>query len=454
MNRSELKKIAKKELLATLVENKLPVLKKLADKALKEGSVPIDYESKEVRRVKENKYPRHSDYDQDFDERKKIKHHINDEDLEEGLFDYERKDDYDEYGAPVDNEDADKDITGSRVRPKKQQNSNLLDEVPVHQNSFHEPSPTDYEESKKIKRQKIDRALEEYKKRKLAKKQDDELEESRRRKKYDPKEFNAVSESKKRKPNDEEELEEIRKRYLDKKREIEESRRRKHYDEDLEENLFDYEDKDDYDEYGAPIENEDADKDITGSRVRAHKDTYLSPYVSNNDLPDREDYEESRKHKKHSDEEELEEIRKRYLDKKHEIEESRRRKHHDDEDIEENSLYDALEKHPPVYGPNVYESRKRKIHQDDEDLEEAQLPKNVKHGQLHNSLGVSSSKEISNLQVKDIVAKAKSAINSGKVSYATMIRRLNYQAVLNKGTEAGNKFRSAVNQLRDWHESK
>lgn len=429
MDRSELKKIAKRELLATLVENKLPELKKLADKVLREGSVPIDYESKEAKHVKENKYPRHSDYDQDFDERKKVKRHPKDEDLEEDIFDYKSKDDYDEYGAPVDSADADEDITGSKVRAKKSQNSNLLDEVPVHQNSFNVPAQDDYEESRKVRRQKIDKALEEYKKRKASKKHDSEedLEESRKRRKYSPKEFNAVEESKKR----------------------------KHHDEDLEEDLFDYESDDDYDEYGAPVENEDADEDITGSRVRKHEHTYLSPYVSNEDLPDREDYEESKKHRKHSDEEELEELKKRYLDKKQEIEESRKRKHHDeDEDIEENSLYDALEKHPPVYAPNVYESRKRKVHHDDEDLEEAKLPKNVEKGQLHKSLGVNSSKEISNLGVKDIVSKAKSAINGGKVSYATMIRRLNYQAVLNKGNTAGDKFRSAVNQLRDWHESK
>lgn len=108
----------------------------------------------------------------------------------------------------------------------------------------------------------------------------------------------------------------------------------------------------------------------------------------------------------------------------------------------------ALDKHPPVYAPGIREEK------DSDELDEALLPKNVKPGQLHQTLGVNKSKDITDLGKDTIVNKAKAAINQGKVSYATMIRRLNYQAVLNKNNESGSKLRSVVDALRKWHENK
>ncbi len=79
------------------------------------------------------------------------------------------------------------------------------------------------------------------------------------------------------------------------------------------------------------------------------------------------------------------------------------------------------------------------------------LPRNVKKDALHTILGIPDNKLVDDYSVENLISRQKSAINSGKIDYATMIRRLNWQAVMNKtkNPEVTQKFRSVIKGLHD-----
>jgi len=376
MDRQELKYLAKKELLKSLTEDRLPELKKLLT-ALKEGSVPIDYESHDTS-LADDYYEARSKKrrvrDEDLEEARRHKKHHDDEDLEEGVFDFRKTDDYDEYGAPQDTKDADMDINGSPLRHSKHDTDGLW-EAPVDW----VPKPSDYEEARRHKKHHDEEELEESDNEET---EDDYIEQLK--KILDKLEkHQKLEEVKRHKKHEDDDLEEARrhkKHYADD--DLEEARRhKKHYaDDDLEESRRHKKHEDDDDSF------EEA------KRRRPHHDD-----------EDLEEYRRSRKSKddkkKVNDIEELDEGWYQNLrgyfnkDSKYrlpysEYEDDYETRCHNDprcrelkrkavrnSDLEEgNDLMQALDKHPPVYAPGIREEK------DSDELDEDLLPKNVKPG--------------------------------------------------------------------------
>lgn len=84
------------------------------------------------------------------------------------------------------------------------------------------------------------------------------------------------------------------------------------------------------------------------------------------------------------------------------------------------------------------------------------LPRNVKKEALHDVLGIPRDKLVDDYSVGDLVTKQKSAINSGKIQYQTMIRRLNWAQILNKtkNPDVTKKFRQVISKLHDIYKQK
>lgn len=84
-----------------------------------------------------------------------------------------------------------------------------------------------------------------------------------------------------------------------------------------------------------------------------------------------------------------------------------------------------------------------------------QLPSeaDVKEGQLHKALKIPKDKDVSDYTVEELVKKQKSQINGG-TPYQGIIRKLNWQQVMNKNKNPSveSKFRSVMDRLKTWHE--
>lgn len=84
----------------------------------------------------------------------------------------------------------------------------------------------------------------------------------------------------------------------------------------------------------------------------------------------------------------------------------------------------------------------------------SRLPVNVKKDALHTVLGIPDDKLVDDYSIENLVTRQKKAIDSGKIAYATMIRRLNWQAVMNKtkNPEVTQKFRGVIKGLHNMYE--
>ena len=78
------------------------------------------------------------------------------------------------------------------------------------------------------------------------------------------------------------------------------------------------------------------------------------------------------------------------------------------------------------------------------------LPQNIKPEALHDELGIPENKLVDDYSVDELVSRQKKAIGQKKENYQTMIRRLNWQQVMNKtkNPEVTRKFRSVMKKLR------
>jgi hypothetical protein len=344
-----------------LTEDRLPELKKFLA-SLKEGSVPIDYESHDTS-LADDYYEARSKKrrvrDEDLEEARRRKKHHDDEDLEEGVFDFKKTDDYDEYGAPQDTKDADIDINGSPLRHSKHDTDGLW-EAPVDW----VPKPTDYEEARRHKKHHDEEELEESDNEET---EDDYIEQLR--KILDKLEkHQKLEEVKRHKKHEDDDLEEARrhkKHYAED--DLEEARRHKKHEDD--DDSFEeakrrrpHHDDEDLEEYRRSRKSED-DKKKVKDREELDEGWYqnLRGYFNKDSkyrLPYSE-YEDDYETRCHND------PRCREL-KRAAVRNS---------DLEEgNDLMQALDKHPPVYAPGIREEK------DSDELDEALLPKNVKPG--------------------------------------------------------------------------
>lgn len=82
------------------------------------------------------------------------------------------------------------------------------------------------------------------------------------------------------------------------------------------------------------------------------------------------------------------------------------------------------------------------------------LPTDIEKGSLKKILGYADSTNLADVQTDEMIKRAKSQINSGKVSYQEMIRKLNWQAVMNKtnAPQFSKKLNQVMDALQDWHE--
>ena len=79
------------------------------------------------------------------------------------------------------------------------------------------------------------------------------------------------------------------------------------------------------------------------------------------------------------------------------------------------------------------------------------LPRNIKKGMLHQVLGIPENKLVDDYSVDELVQRQKKQIDSGIISYQTMIRRLNWTQVLNKtkNPNVTKKFRQVISKLHN-----
>lgn len=82
------------------------------------------------------------------------------------------------------------------------------------------------------------------------------------------------------------------------------------------------------------------------------------------------------------------------------------------------------------------------------------LPTDIEKGSLKKILGYAETTNLADVQTDEMIKRAKSQINSGKVSYQEMIRKLNWQAVMNKtnAPQFSKKLNQVMDALQDWHE--
>ena len=82
------------------------------------------------------------------------------------------------------------------------------------------------------------------------------------------------------------------------------------------------------------------------------------------------------------------------------------------------------------------------------------LPTDIEKGSLKKVLGYADSTNLADVQTDEMIKRAKSQINSGKISYQELIRKLNWQAVMNKtnAPEFSKKLNQVMDALQDWYE--